>query len=193
MRMPSSLARRRRLPPARPTARCPLDDEVGRALLGLRHLLRDRPSSMLRESRTHRCSCSVPLRRPKKDDLPAPLRPTRPIFSPGLKLTDARSSTTLTPRRSVTLRMEIIGSYFERNGMIADRTCRAVAFPAACVKCRLRFAAPTGHKARRPPAHGCSGCGPANIAVNDGSGCRFDRSMHQLDGIVQPVYRPHAW
>src|ERR1700686_692350 len=57
-------------------------------------------------------SCSVPLRRPKKDDLPAPLRPTRPIFSPGVKVTDALSSTTLTPRRSVTLRTEIISSYF---------------------------------------------------------------------------------
>src|ERR1700710_452551 len=60
-------------------------------------------------------SCSVPLRRPKKDDLPAPLRPTRPIFSPGVKVTDALSSTTLTPRRSVTLRTVIIGSYFEED------------------------------------------------------------------------------
>src|SRR5476649_1816857 len=60
-------------------------------------------------------SCSVPLRRPKKDDLPAPLRPTRPIFSPGVKVTDALSSTTLTPRRSVTLRTEIIRSYFEED------------------------------------------------------------------------------
>src|SRR3984885_8752890 len=57
-------------------------------------------------------SCNVPLRRPKKDDLPAPLRPTRPIFSPGVKVTDALSSTTLTPRRRVTLRTEIIRSYF---------------------------------------------------------------------------------
>src|SRR5476649_1655192 len=60
-------------------------------------------------------SCSVPLRRPKKDDLPAPLRPTRPIFSPGVKVTDALSSTTLTPRRSVTLRTEIIRSYLEED------------------------------------------------------------------------------
>src|SRR6195952_4684824 len=60
-------------------------------------------------------SCNAPLRRPKKDDLPAPLRPTRPIFSPGVKVTDALSSTTLTPRRSVTLRTVIIGSYFEED------------------------------------------------------------------------------
>src|SRR5471030_849856 len=37
--------------------------------------------------------------------------------------------------------------------MIADRTCRAVSFLAARVKSRLRFAAPTGHKARRVLAH----------------------------------------
>jgi hypothetical protein len=43
------------------------------------------------------------------------LRPTRPIFSPGVKVTDALSSTTLTPRRSVTLRTEIIRSNFGRD------------------------------------------------------------------------------
>jgi hypothetical protein len=37
--------------------------------------------------------------------------------------------------------------------MIADRTYRAVSFLAARVKSRLRFAAPTGHKARRVLAH----------------------------------------
>jgi hypothetical protein len=37
--------------------------------------------------------------------------------------------------------------------MIADRTSRAVSFLAARVKGRLRFAAPTGHKARRALAH----------------------------------------
>jgi hypothetical protein len=37
--------------------------------------------------------------------------------------------------------------------MIADRTYRTVAFLAARVKNRLRFAAPTGHKARRVLAH----------------------------------------
>jgi hypothetical protein len=29
-------------------------------------------------------SCSVPLISPKRVDLPAPLRPTRPTFSPGI-------------------------------------------------------------------------------------------------------------
>ena len=37
--------------------------------------------------------------------------------------------------------------------MIADRTCRAVSFLAERVKSRLRFAAPTGGKARRVLAH----------------------------------------
>ncbi len=37
--------------------------------------------------------------------------------------------------------------------MIADRTYRAVSFLAARVKSRLRFAAATGHKARRVLAH----------------------------------------
>jgi hypothetical protein len=37
--------------------------------------------------------------------------------------------------------------------MIADRTYRALSFLAARVKNRLRFAAPTGHKARRVRAH----------------------------------------
>lgn len=37
--------------------------------------------------------------------------------------------------------------------MIADQTCKAVSFLAARVKSRLRFAAPTGHKARRALAH----------------------------------------
>ncbi|QIE30131.1 hypothetical protein SBC1_75340 (plasmid) [Caballeronia sp. SBC1] len=37
--------------------------------------------------------------------------------------------------------------------MIADRTGRTVSFLAARVKNRLRFAAPTGHKARRALAH----------------------------------------
>jgi hypothetical protein len=37
--------------------------------------------------------------------------------------------------------------------MIADRTYSAVSFLAARVKSRLRFAAPTGHKARRALAH----------------------------------------
>jgi hypothetical protein len=38
--------------------------------------------------------------------------------------------------------------------MIADRTYRAVSFLAVRVMSRLRFAAPTGHKARRALAHG---------------------------------------
>jgi hypothetical protein len=37
--------------------------------------------------------------------------------------------------------------------MIADPTYRAVSFLAARVKSRLRFAAHTGHKARRVLAH----------------------------------------
>ncbi|SOE99947.1 hypothetical protein SAMN05446635_7993 [Burkholderia sp. OK233] len=37
--------------------------------------------------------------------------------------------------------------------MIADRTHRALSFPAARLKSRLRFVAPTGHKARRALAH----------------------------------------
>src|SRR3984885_12077609 len=98
-------------------------------------------------------SCSVPLRRPKKDDLPAPLRPTRPIFSPGVKVTDALSSTTLTPRRSVTLRTEIIKSYFEEDRHDSRPTYRTVSFLAAEVKSRLRVAGLTGHKARRILAH----------------------------------------
>src|SRR5674476_613789 len=46
-------------------------------------------------------SCSVPLSSAKSDDLPAPLRPTSPTFSPGLRVTLAPSSSTLAPRRRV--------------------------------------------------------------------------------------------
>src|ERR1035437_5249790 len=46
-------------------------------------------------------SCSVPLNSAKSEDLPAPLRPTRPTFSVGLMVTLAASSSTLAPRRRV--------------------------------------------------------------------------------------------
>src|SRR5687768_16372030 len=47
-------------------------------------------------------SCNVPLRSANRVDLPAPLRPTRPTFSPGLMVTDTPSRSTLAPRRKVT-------------------------------------------------------------------------------------------
>src|SRR5688500_9143971 len=55
-------------------------------------------------------SCRVPLMRPDRVDLPAPLRPTRPIFSPGLRVTDTLSSRTFALRRSVRFFSRIIGS-----------------------------------------------------------------------------------
>ena len=47
-------------------------------------------------------SCSVPLNSANRVDLPAPLRPTRPTFSPGLMVTLAPSSSTLALRRRMT-------------------------------------------------------------------------------------------
>ena len=49
-----------------------------------------------------RSDCSFAVSSENSDDLPAPLRPTKPTFSPGCKVTLARSRTTFTPRRSVT-------------------------------------------------------------------------------------------
>src|SRR3546814_7975176 len=37
-------------------------------------------------------SCSVPFSTANSDDLPAPLRPTRPTFSPGLSVTEVLRS-----------------------------------------------------------------------------------------------------
>src|SRR3546814_5284035 len=54
-------------------------------------------------------SCKLPLSMANRDDLPAPLRPTSPIFSLGLRVTDVLSSNTLLPRRKVTFLKMIIG------------------------------------------------------------------------------------
>ena len=43
-------------------------------------------------------SCKLPLSKPNKLDLPAPLRPTKPTRSPGLMVTLAWSNNTLVPR-----------------------------------------------------------------------------------------------
>src|SRR5690606_24022276 len=50
----------------------------------------------------------VPLSNANNEDLPAPLRPTRPTFSAGLSVTDVLSSNTLLPRRKVTFLRIII-------------------------------------------------------------------------------------
>ena len=46
-------------------------------------------------------SCSEPFSNANSVDLPAPLRPTSPTFSPGWMVMLAPSSSTLAPRRSV--------------------------------------------------------------------------------------------
>jgi hypothetical protein len=46
-------------------------------------------------------SCSEPSMRANKVDLPAPLRPTSAIFSPGLRVSETLSMMTLAPRRKV--------------------------------------------------------------------------------------------
>jgi hypothetical protein len=53
--------------------------------------------------------------------------------------------------------------------MIADRTYRAVTFLTARVESRLRFAAPTGHKARRVLAHRAFRLWGQEQTVSDGS------------------------
>src|SRR3989344_2225993 len=53
-------------------------------------------------------SCSLPLSKANRLDLPAPLRPTRPTLSPGLMVAETLSSTTLAPRRRVTFLRVII-------------------------------------------------------------------------------------
>lgn len=53
--------------------------------------------------------------------------------------------------------------------MIADRTYRAVSFLAARVKSRLRFAAPTGHKATQVLVHRAFRLRGQEQTVSDGS------------------------
>ncbi|CAE6778004.1 hypothetical protein R69888_04166 [Paraburkholderia haematera] len=53
--------------------------------------------------------------------------------------------------------------------MIADRTYRAVPFPAARVKSRLCFAAPNGRKARRALARRAFRLRASEQTVSDGS------------------------
>jgi len=65
-------------------------------------------------------SCRWPCSSANRLDLPAPLRPTRPIFSPGLSTALAPSSTTLGPRRSVIWRRVI---------MVGARRTRARLWP----------------------------------------------------------------
>jgi hypothetical protein len=55
----------------------------------------------------------------------------------------------LTPRRSVTLRTEIIRSYFGEDRHDSRPGLQDCFFLVAQVKGRLRLAAPTAHKARR--------------------------------------------
>ena len=79
-------------------------------VVGLGHVLRDlgRRASAAASSTSPASACSRLVSSANSDDLPAPLRPTRPTFSPGCSVTLVRSSTTLTPRRSVTSRSVII-------------------------------------------------------------------------------------
>ena len=53
-------------------------------------------------------ACSRSVSSANRLDLPAPLRPTRPTFSPGLQRDAGASSTTLVPRRRVMLRSVIM-------------------------------------------------------------------------------------
>src|SRR5690554_3184997 len=68
-------------------------------------------------------SCKVPLSTAKSEDLPAPLRPTKPTFSPGLSVTDVLSSNTLLPRRKVTFLRIINGesSNYTGGGLYCSR------------------------------------------------------------------------
>jgi hypothetical protein len=69
-------------------------------LLGFRHVLRHLRHAPLRGDRE---VAAVLVQRAVEQansvDLPAPLRPTRPTFSPGLMVTEALSSSTLELRR----------------------------------------------------------------------------------------------
>ena len=81
-----------------------VDHKLGGALLGFRHVLRDlRPCATAPGMKySPPSSCSVPFKSANRVDLPAPLRPTMPTFSPGLMVTLALSSKTLALRRSTT-------------------------------------------------------------------------------------------
>ena len=83
--------------------------------VALRARSRSRPRrSRACPARPRRCASAAASRRRRRRtaggpsssensvDLPAPLRPTRPTFSPGCSVTLARSSTSLAPRRSET-------------------------------------------------------------------------------------------
>ena len=100
-------------------------------------------------------SCSMPFSSANRLDLPAPLRPTRPIFSPGLSDTDALSSSTFAPRRNVRffrMIMQASGGRESRAKRKPDSTAPAVfprpigrmftastrrdGFPSGCAKTR---------------------------------------------------------
>ena len=64
-------------------------------------------------SKSPASACSSLVKSAKSELLPAPLRPTRPTFSPGLMVVDAPCSTTLTPRRRLRFLRVIIGSILQ--------------------------------------------------------------------------------
>src|SRR2546427_23360 len=70
-------------------------------------------------------SARLPLSRANRLDLPAPLRPTRPTFSPGLMETEVLSSSTRVPRRRVMLRRLIM------NGQDYPSDCARAVLPPA--------------------------------------------------------------
>src|SRR5690554_2860619 len=74
-------------------------------------------------------SFKLPLSMANRDDLPAPLRPTNPIFSLGLRVTDVLSSNTLLPRRKVTFLKMIIGEV----GITAQKGVQCSTSPASFI------------------------------------------------------------
>jgi hypothetical protein len=87
-------------------ARVACQHEVGGGLVGFGHVLRHLRHAPLRRDEEVAAVFvqRLPLNSANRLDLPAPLRPTRPTFSPGLMVALTRLSSTLALRRKVTLR-----------------------------------------------------------------------------------------
>jgi hypothetical protein len=79
------------------------DHKVGCTGIGLGHVLGYLPHTpLVGNIEFARILCPAAIEQGEtKTILPAPLRPTKPTFSPGFKLTDAWSSKTLAPRRKL--------------------------------------------------------------------------------------------
>src|SRR5512139_3808107 len=103
-------------------------------------------------------SCRVPFKSANRLDLPAPLRPTRPTFSPGLIDTEALSSRTLALRR----RLRFLRMIMQKGAARRTRAAEAKAgfYPARSLPAVHRLDTGDGFPStrRRTPRHAALFC-----------------------------------